>query len=118
MIDLDSLDAAQTFLLNDRHILKMRLNSLCEIKPMCFDLAQRLAAVVWKYYRLQNSIMTFLPEDELHYILDLYLVLLVNLKQHNVVIDQVIILLKIYVFIFSNFLNFIIICYHSVFPFR
>lgn len=79
--------AALSFLEADRYILESRLNILCEDKK-CYDIAQRLAAVVWMFYKRDRRLLSFLPDNELHYILDLWIVLLVRQNKHKDVTDQ------------------------------
>lgn len=80
--------SALKFLKSDCHILRIRLNTLCEDKT-CFELAQKLAAVVWLFYKRDTKLVSFFIEADLHYILDLHLILLVRQNKPNLIIAQV-----------------------------
>lgn len=79
---------ALKFLESNRHFLRTRLSILCEDKN-CYELAEKMAAVVWSFYKQDRNHLSFFMEEDLHYILDLYLVILVRQGKKIKIITQV-----------------------------
>lgn len=62
--------------------------TLCEEKA-CFDLAHRIAAVVWKFCKQDRASLFFISDDDINFVLDLLLVLLMRQNMHGEIINQV-----------------------------